>query len=166
MKSLLKPELKSKLDQAIGHELYAHLLYANVANHMQAVGFFGAQKYFQAESADEFTHYQKIVDFINDRGDVATINALPKMSDMPKSLMDCFEIALEAETDLENFYVKLYEEAEDKYMDCVTAQFLLQFIEIQRKSVGEMKDMLSILKICGDNSAALLELDEKLGDGV
>lgn len=166
MKSLLKPGLKSMLDDAIGHELYAHLLYANVANYMQAKGFFGAQKYFQAESADEFTHYQKIVDYINDRGDVATINALPKMSDMPKSLMDCFEIALEAESDLEQFYVKLYEESEDKYMDCVTAQFLLQFIEIQRKSIGEMKDMLSILAICGDNSAALLELDEKLGDGV
>jgi ferritin len=47
--------------------------------------------------------------------------------------------------------------------DCVTAQFLLQFIEIQRKAVGEVKDILSLLNIAKDNSAALLEIDEKLG---
>lgn len=165
MKSLLKKEIKSLLDEAIGHELYAHILYANVANYMQATGFFGAQKYFQAESADEFTHYQKIVDYINDRGDVATINSIVKMGDSPKTLLDAFEIALEAESDLERFYVNTYEKAED-IDDCITAQFLLQFMEIQRKSVGEIKDMLSILTICGENSAALLELDEKLGDGL
>lgn len=165
MKSLLKKEVKGMLDEAIKHELYAHLLYANVANYMQSVGFFGAQKYFLSESADEFTHYQKLVDYINDRGDVASIGYILKMDDAPKSLLESFEIALEAETDLEQFYVKIYEKSEEMG-DCITAQFLLQFMEIQRKAVGEIKDMLSIISICGDNSAALLELDEKLGNGL
>lgn len=165
MKSLLKKEVKSMLDEAIGHELYAHLLYANVANYMQSVGFFGAQKYFQAESASEFTHYQTLVDYINDRGDVANINSIMKMSDAPKTLAESFEIALEAESDLEKFYVTIYEKAEDAG-DCITAQFLLQFMEIQRKAVGEIRDIMAILEICGDNSAALLELDEKLKNGL
>lgn len=165
MKSLLKREIKSLLDEAIGHELYAHILYANVANHMQAVGFFGAQKYFQAESASEFGHYQTIVDYINDRGDVASIDGVMKMIDAPKTLDDAFDIALEAESDLEKFYVSTYQKAED-LDDCITAQFLLQFMEIQRKAVGEIRDIMAILEICGDNSAALLELDEKLKNGL
>lgn len=164
MESLLKPELKAGLIKAIGHELYAHNLYKSLANQMQSLGFFGAQKYFLKESVDELGHYQILADYINDRGDVAEVPMIDKQSDKAKTLADAFEFSLEAEMDLEKFYVGLYEEAEDKMEDCVTAQFLLQFIEIQRKSVGEVKDILAMLKIAGSDAGALLIIDKKLGE--
>jgi ferritin len=45
----------------------------------------------------------------------------------------------------------------------MTAQFLLQFLEIQRKSIGEYGDLLARLQIADDNAAALLMIDNELG---
>lgn len=163
MESLLKPQTKTSLIKAIGHELYAHNLYKSLANQMQSLGFFGAQKYFLKESVDELGHYQILADYINDRGDVAEVPMIDKQADKAKSLMDAFEYSLEAEMDLEKFYVQFYEDCEEKFGDCVTEQFLLQFIEIQRKSVGEVKDILAMLKIAGSEAGALLIIDKKLG---
>ena len=162
MNSLLKPQTKTLLTKAIGNELYASNLYKNLANQAQSLGFFGAQKYFLKESEQELSHYQIIADYINDRGDVAEVPMVEKQTDKAKSLTDAFEFSLEAEIDLEKFYVEFYEEAEDKLKDCVTAQFLLQFIEIQRKSIGEVKDILAMLKIAGTDAGALLIIDKKL----
>lgn len=163
MESLLKPQTKASLIKAIGHELYASNLYKSLANQMQSMGFFGVQKYFLKESEQELMHYQILADYINDRGDVAEVPMIEKQIDKAKTISDAFEFSLEAEMDLEKFYVAFYEEAEEKMKDCVTAQFLLQFIEIQRKSVGEVKDILAMLKIAGSDASALLMIDKKLG---
>lgn len=162
MESLLKKEVKAALIQAIGHELYAHNLYRSLAAQAQALGYFGAQKYFNDEAVSELGHYQILVDYINDRGDVAEIPMVEAQKDNIKGLQDAFEVVHETESDLLDFYVKTYESAEDKMKDCVTSQFLLQFIEIQRKSVGEVKDILAMIKIAGNNTAALLMIDKKL----
>lgn len=161
--TLLKPEVKKLLNEAIENELYASRLYMNIANQLQAAGYFGGQKHFLAEAADELTHYQKLVDYVNDRGSVADVAMTAKQADKVSNLMEAFENSLQAETDLEKFYVDFYEKAEDEMEDCVTAQFLLQFIEIQRKAIGEVKDIISTLMIAKDNSAALLIIDAKLG---
>lgn len=162
MKTLLSKEVKSGLETAMGHELYAHSLYTQLSNYSQRKGLFGAQKYFESEAKSELKHYGKLVDYVNDRGDIVDVPAVPKVTDKPETLKEMFEVALEAEIDLANFYTELYEKCEDELEDCVTAQFLLQFIDIQRKSVGEVMDFISTLTIAGDNSAAILLFDQKL----
>lgn len=162
MQSLLKKEVKSFLIKAIGQELYAHNMYKNFANQMQAIGYFGTQKYFLKESEDELKHYQILADYINDRGDVAEIPSIPAQEDNPASLKEAFDMAYEIELSLEKFYVKGYDLVEDELGDCITAQFLLQFLEIQRISVGEIKDILSMLKLAKEDSASLFLIDKKL----
>ena len=63
VKSLLSANMKKGLQEALQVELYQSNLWKHLANHLQRLGFFGSQKYFLAESAEELTHYQKIVDF-------------------------------------------------------------------------------------------------------
>jgi len=163
MQSLLKKEAKSFLIKAIGQELYAHNMYKNFANQMQSIGYFGTQKYFLKESEDELKHYQILADYINDRGDVAEIPSVAAQNDTPTSLKEAFEMAYEIELSLEKFYVKGYELVEDELGDCITAQFLLQFLEIQRISVGEIKDIISMLTLAKEDSASLFLIDKKLG---
>jgi ferritin len=162
MESLLKPKVRELLVKAIEEELYAHNLYQSVANQLQAVGYFGAQKYFLNESTDELRHYNIHVNYFNDRGDCAPVPAIVAIKDKVSNLLEAFELTYETELALGKLYESLYDEIEDNE-DCTTAQFLLQFLEIQRLSVGEAKDYLSMLKIAGDNSSALLMIDKKLG---
>ncbi len=164
MASLLSAEIKEKLLIAIQLELYAHGLYKSTANQMQSIGFFGAQKYFLKESKEELKHYQLLVDYMNDRGDVATIKESEGQFDVATSLRQSFEFSYEAEHDLETFYADFYKQALLEVSDIVTAQFLLQFVEIQRRSVGEVKDILSLIELAKDNPSALLLVDEKLSE--
>jgi ferritin len=46
-----------------------------------------------------------------------------------------------------------------------TQQFLLQFLELQRKSVGEYGDLMSRLMIVKGDRCGLIIIDQELGNG-
>lgn len=164
VKSQLNAEMKRWLQKSISSELYASNLYKHIANQLQRLGYFGAQKYFLHESADELTHYQKLVDFINDMGDVASVPAIEAITDKITSIEDAIGVAYETELYLLKQYKEFYDVAEEK--DCTIGQFLLQYIEIQRISVGEYGDLIARLNRCGSNEAAILEFDEYLEEKI
>lgn len=143
--SLLKPEIKKWLDKSIASELYASNLYKHIGNQLQRLGYFGTQSFFLKESAEELTHYQKLVDYINDMGSVASMPTVPAMTDKIESIMDALTTAYETEVELMKQYQEFYEQAEDDYGDCVTATFIQQFLLIQSKSVGQYGDLISRL---------------------
>ena len=159
-KSLLSPEVKACLDEAVHAELYAANLYKHIANQVQRLGYFGAQKFFLAESASELEHYQIHANYQNDSGTVAGIPAIEAMDEPIGTLRDAIETAYDTELQLEKDYIRWYSACTK---DPVTAEFLLQFLRGQRKSVGEYGDLLARLDLAGDDRAALLQIDNELG---
>ena len=159
--SLLKPEVKDLLNKSIESELYASNFYKHMAAQMQRIGLFGAQKFFEKESADELTHYYKIRDYINDMGSMADMPMIEQVTDMAGGIGTALNLAYEIEKDLLEQYTKFYEEVEDKMEDCVTANFLLQFLTIQVKSVGEYGDLISRFE---RNPSDVFEFDEYLSE--
>ena len=160
LKSRLTPDTKAALDEACHAELYAANFYRHVANQLQRLGYFGAQKFFLAESASELEHYQIHATYQNDSGDVAPVPAIEAMDEPIGTLRDAIEAAYDTELQLEKDYIRWYSACAK---DPVTAEFLLQFLRGQRKSVGEYGDLLSRLDLAGDDRAALLQIDNKLG---
>jgi len=158
---LTKTMLKN-LNDAIHSELFASNLYKHVANQLQRLGYFGAQKFFLSESSNELGHYQKIVDYINDRGLVATVPQIEMQEEKVTSLRDALAIGFDTEKTLSEDYSEWFKQAFAE--DVVTAQFFLQFIEHQRKSVGEYGDLLARLDRAGANEAAILLIDQELGE--
>jgi len=161
MASLLKPDIKKWLNKSVESELYASNLYKHIANQLQRLGFFGSQKYFLNESSEELTHYQKLVDYTNDMGDVIEIPQVPKIAHSVKSIKDALKVAYDFELSLMEDYQKFYEEAEDKYSDCITATFIIELINIQRRSVGEYGDLIARYD---RNPNDVFEFDEYLGE--
>jgi ferritin len=160
-KSLLSASMKAGLQNALQIELYQSNLWKHLANNLQRLGLFGSQKYFLAESAEELTHYQMIVEFINDMGDVADMPTIEAVKDKVTCIGSALEIGYDMELDVYKQYKKFYEEAEEE--DCVVAQFLLQFMEIQRKAVGHYGDLLAKYKIA-EETKEILEFDEHISD--
>ena len=159
---MLTKKMLSNLNDAIHSELYASNLYKHIANQLQRLGYFGAQKFFLSESSDELGHYQKIVDYINDRGLVATVPQIEMQEEKVTSLRDALAIGFDTEKTLSEDYSEWFKQAFAE--DVVTAQFFLQFIEHQRKSVGEYGDLLARLDRAGANEAAILLIDQELGE--
>jgi ferritin len=143
VKSLLKPQVSKWFDKSVSSELYASNLYKHIANQLQRLGYFGTQKFFLKESAEELEHYQKLVDYVNDMGSVINVPQVPSMTDKIDNIMDALELAYNTELDLMNQYHQFYEQSQDDYEDCITATFLIEFLQIQRKSVGQYGDLIS-----------------------
>ena len=161
IKSLLSVNMKKGLQESIELELYQANLWKHFANNLQRLGYFGSQKYFLTESAEELGHYQIIVDFINDMGDVAGMPKIDSVTDKIDSIGSALEIGYEMELSVYKHYKDFYKKAEDE--DVSVSQFLLQFIEIQRKAVGHYGDLLAKYKIASETKE-LLEFDEHINE--
>ena len=162
VKKLLSPNMKKGLQKAIYAEMYQSNLWKHIANQLQRLGYFGGQKYFLAESAEELTHYQIFVDFINDMGDVADVPKIDAIEDDIDSIATALQIAYDMELDVYNQYKKFYEEADEE--DVAVGIFMQQFVTIQLKAVGAYGDLISRYNRCGTNEAAILEFDEYLSE--
>lgn len=157
---IISAEMKTILDDAVHAELFASNLYKHIANQVQRLGYFGTQKFFLRESASELEHYQLHVNFQNDVGTVAEVPAIEAMTDSIKTLSDAIELGYETELDLYNSYKRWYAKASS---DPVVQQFLLQFLELQRTSVGEYGDLLARIQLVDQDKAGMLLIDQELG---
>lgn len=159
---IISANLKAVLDEAVHAELYAANLYKHIANQLQRLGYFGAQKFFLKESASELEHYQLHANFQNDVGTVAKVPSIEAMNEPIKSFSDAIELGYETELELYENYKDWYEQASG---DPVVQQFLLQFLELQRTSVGEYGDLLARIQLVDQDKAGMLLIDQELGEG-
>lgn len=157
---MLTKQIEAMINEAVQAELYASHLYRYMANQMQRIGYFGAQKYFLAEASDELEHYQKLADLLNDMGSVAKTPMLEAITDKVGSLRDAIQAAFETEMQLGTDYERWFKGAADAPL---VQQALLFFLEQQRKSSGEYRDWLTRLDRAGQNEAAILMIDNELG---
>ena len=159
-KMIISAECKKMLDEAIHSELYASNLYKHIANQLQRLGYFGASKFFLNESADELKHYQLHVEFLNDVGTVAKVPMIEAMNETIETFSDAIETGYETELELLNNYQGWYRDTAE---DPIVQQFLLQFLEIQRRSVGEYGDLLARIQLVDQDKAGMLLIDQELG---
>jgi ferritin len=82
------------------------------------------------------------------------------MADSVKSFSDAMELAYETELELYNNYKDWYSQSSS---DPVVQQFLLQFLELQRTSVGEYGDLLARIQLVDGDKAGMLLIDQELG---
>lgn len=155
--TLLSPEYKRKITQAIGYEFDASHTYKYLSNLLMGLGYFGSAQFFKTEAIDESTHAQKWFDFVNDMQDVAELPTVSPMNFKIMTLREAFTRYYEKEYALMQFYNDWYEECENASI----MQRLLFFVETQRKSVGEAGDFLATLDRCGMNESALLLFDNQ-----
>lgn len=160
LKNLLSKQAEAMLNEAVQAELYISHLYKHVANQLQRIGYFGAQKHFAHESSEELEHYQKLADLMNDMGAVAKLPTLDAITDPIASLRDAIELAYETELQLGKDYERWYKGCSDAPL---VQQALLEFLGIQRSSIGDYADWLVRLDRAGENEAAILLVDQELG---
>lgn len=158
LNKLIPSSVEGILQQAVEAELYASHLYKHLSNQCQRIGLLGAARYFSQESVDELEHYQKWAEYLNDVGYVAELPEIAACDERVTSLKAAIEFAYNTEVKLMQKYASWYDK-----VDVVTKQRMLEFIEIQRISVGEYGDLLARLAQGGDDKCAILMIDNELG---
>lgn len=162
-KTLVVPAASIETWQSLaGEELYAHLLYTQLAANMQAAGLFGAQKHFEAEADDELSHYKKVRDIVNDFGGIIYPTSSYQITEKADNIGDALRAALDAERALMGKY-DLAKDSFEQADDEASYEAVLQFIKIQRKSVGDVMDLMARYDILGGDGAGILIFDQELG---
>ncbi len=160
-KELLSKQFKGMLDDLAELEMYNSYLYRHIANWCQKMGYFGAQKHFLKEAAEEIEHYQKVVDFVNDGGMLITLGSIDAPSDDFKTLGDVLEAAYTQEVYTEKEYSRLAVRSQTE--DHVVYDFAIHVLQHQRKAVGEYGDLIARYERVKDNSSGILTIDKELG---
>jgi ferritin len=157
---LIPEQSLSIINKAIYSELDAFYSYQHLSIQCQRLGLFGAAKYFLNESSDELEHYRKHVDFLNDRGTACMLPNLEAADNTIEGLRNALTIAYDMELELGNNYSAWYTQALQS-KDAITAQHLLQFLDIQRESIGKYSDWIQRLNIGG--SMSIILIDQEMG---
>lgn len=152
---MMKAAETAIINEAGNRELTAQYMYRKLANCAQNKGYFGCQKFFLSESLDEGSHYQEVVDFSNDMGKEIELMPIQQTKGDFDTIPKMFEKALDAETELGEFYCEAYEKASDP----MVKEFLLGFIKRQRLAKGEYLDFIATIARCGNDECALLMFD-------
>lgn len=154
MKKLLTSQEVEMINKLGVEELTASQTYLHLSNTMKTIGFFGAEKFFMAESNSEREHYNKLETFMNDMNEQIEVRALQAIKVEIDDLMEALEYALDIEMNLLGQYEEAYKKSSPKLQALIH-----HFLEIQVESVGEYGDLIARLS----RTTEPILIDQELG---
>jgi ferritin len=158
----LPAELEKAFNDQVGMELASANAYLQMAAFFSAQNLQGMSSWMRQQAAEERTHADRFLDFILDRGGVATIGAVDAPRAEFSSPVEVFETALAQEESVTEAIHSLYRLATD-LGDLSSYPFLQDFISEQNEEEAMVGTILDRLRLAGDQSSALLMIDSELG---
>ena len=157
----LSPKMKKALNDQVGLEGLASNSYLAMASWCEVTGYKGAADYFYAQSDEERTHMIKIVHFLNDMGNAATIPAIKAPTASYKSLEGLIKTALKNEQTVTAAIHKMVEITQ-KEKDHSTYAFLEWFVNEQVQEETKFETLLQKFDLIGRDKIAINEIDKIL----
>lgn len=160
---LLDSRLQTALQAQVTAEAQNARAYLGLCYSLEALRLFGLAAFMERSAAEELEHSRKFALFLNDRSTLTTQADALTACVAPSTAVEIFSAAaqLEAENTARIWDLReLAEEIEDSDAEV----FLHWFIAEQRLSEAELDDYVIQLRAAGDNYAALLALDERIGE--
>ena len=157
----LSPKMKKALNDQVGLEGLASNSYLAMASWCEVTGYKGAADYFYAQSDEERTHMIKIVHFLNDMGNAATIPAIKAPTASYKSLEGLIKTALKNEQTVTIAIHKMVEITQ-KEKDHSTYAFLEWFVNEQVQEETKFETLLQKFDLIGRDKIAINEIDKIL----
>ena len=149
------------INNQINAEMYSAYLYLGMSGYCAEAGLKGGANWFYVQAKEEMVHAEKLYNYVQAQGqrvELLTIDAPP--SDF-KSVLDCFERALEHEkkvTALINDLVALAVEQKDR----ATEIYLDWFVAEQVEEEESAKDVVDRLTLAGAQGPGLFMVDTEL----
>lgn len=159
---MFSSKVEKMMNDQIMHEFYSAYMYLSFAAHFASKSLVGFENWMKKQAGEEEEHAMKFFDFINERGGKVVLQAIaqpPVEFDTP---LHIFEAALEHEKKVTALINDIYRVAVEE-KDYASQSFLKWFIDEQVEEEASATLVVDQLKVGGDNGAALLLLDHRLG---
>ena len=151
------------LNEQIKVEFEASAMYLSMASWCDQNGFTKSSKFFYEQSNEEREHMIKLFSYILEQeGEVNVPNYnFIEDEDLDFNILSLFECSLENEKKVSNSINKIVSKCKE-VGDYTTENFLQWFVVEQREEENKFKEILDNLKIIGNNSVGLYELNKTL----
>jgi len=160
------PQLSASLCDAIHvqiqNEIASAYLYLEMAARCAAQNLKGTAGWLRKQWQEEIVHAMKMVDYAIERGNEVHFKAIAEPKFEFKSLTDVFERVLQHEQEVTAAINDLFTRAAQE-RDYAAQAFLQWYLNEQVEEENNARDVLDMLRIGGDQGAALLMIDRQLG---
>ena len=150
------------INRQINSELSASYSYLAMSAWCERQRFVGAARWLRLQSQEEHMHGMKLLDFLLARDCDVKFVAIQAPQAPYASLLDVFERALEQEQEVSHQIDALYETAFNEKAFAAVAE-LQWFLTEQVEEEKSGREIVTKLKMVGDDPASLLDMDRDLG---
>ncbi len=147
---MISQTMCDKLNGQIKLEFSAAYQYLSMACTFDTMGLKILSQLFNQQYAEEREHALKILGYVQEVGGSVKLEAVPKPCGDYKSVQAIVEAALESEFEVTRAIGGLMDAAIAE-KDHATQSFLKWFVDEQVEEVSSMSDLLTLVKLAGDN---------------
>ncbi len=147
---VISEPMSDKLNQQITAEFAAAHLYLAMACAFDRMGLKILSKRFLLQYEEEHEHAMKFLHYVHNVGAVVTLDAIPKPSGEFKNVRSIVRTALKSEQEITRKIYDIVALAESE-KDYATSSFLQWFVDEQVEEVSNMRDLLTLVEMAGDN---------------
>lgn len=158
---MISKNMENMLNEQINKELFSANLYLSICSYFQDQDLDGFANFFRIQSKEELFHASKQFDYVHDVGGKVTIKAVDAPETEFNSTIHAFEVTLAHERKVTASINELVKQALAE-SDFATHNFLQWFIAEQVEEEALVNNLLSKLRMIGDNSSALYLLNAEL----
>ncbi|MDX1690364.1 MAG: ferritin [Acidimicrobiia bacterium] len=155
-------DLEAAFNDQITMELASSAAYLQMSAFLADANLDGMSAWMRAQSEEEREHALRFLDFVLDRGNRVTLTG----SDAPRGDFEgpeeVFATALGQEEAVTKAIHDLYRLASERG-DLASYPFLQEFIQEQNEEETTVASILERIRMAGDDSGAMLILDNELG---
>lgn len=159
---MLSETLQNALNEQIKHEFDSAYIYLAMSTWMEASNWPGMSHWMRTQFHEEMEHGMRFLGFVEDRNGRVRLSEIAKPEEAFNSPLAAFEAALEHEQFITNRIYELHNMAVNE-KDYASQAFLQSFATEQVEEEKTVSDVVARLKIAGDEKAALLFVDNELG---
>jgi ferritin len=157
----MNKRIETALNEQVEKESSSSQFYLSMASWAENNGLNGTAKFMYLHSDEERFHMLKLIKFINERGGVAVVPAIPKQPSSFDSLAQIFELLLEHEiavTESINGVVDICLQEKDYS----THNFMQWYVSEQLEEEALARHILDKLHLIGNDKGGLYLFDRDL----
>lgn len=158
----LNSKIEEALNQQIQSEFYSSYVYLSMSGYSDSQNLPGFASWMRAQSEEERGHAMRLFDYVQNRGGRVRLASIAQPQLDFESPRVMFEEALRQEQSVTRTIHGLYRLAQEE-QDYPTEVELQWFVQEQVEEEKTIHDILAQLAMIGDQPAALVMLDHRLG---
>lgn len=159
---MMSDKMIAAINEQINAELYSAYLYMSMMTQFEAESLKGIANWMRVQSMEETTHAYKFYDYVIERGGQVKLAAIAGPPTEWANALAAFENVAEHEAHVTSLINNLMDIAIET-KDHASVSFLQWFIDEQVEEEAAAADIVSKLRLIGDNPQGLFMMDKELG---